>query len=1636
MAGYDGEIRIKTKLDNSEVAELEAYLAAVEKKADAAGKELEQVKPDSKTAEPVEQTAAALDHLTQKTHAAAAAGDKMGQAAKRMAERLGQARDAAVDAGRMNDLFRDTKIHMADGTTFDWDGNVIEEAVRDTARLDQAQSKLSDAADRAAESMRDLAEETRQVNREAQGMGEMPAEGVEQSLMPVQNMLAFIRQSFQDIPVLFGGIADKITAKTRRMETEWDNLSDKAAHYKGVLQELESRGLGFGSGEYDEAYMEWQKAEQAVRDYKAQLAGARKKQVNLLAGLKRIGSSVNGIFRKMSATVKRFFSSTQTGAKKTGGVMGVMAARMRGLALSLLVFNWISKGFNAMVAGMRKGFESLVKYSDSYANSVQTLKNAQATLGNSFAAAFAPIIQTVIPYLVELINWVNRAVNALGQLFAYLSGKSTWTKATQVQNGYNDALNGTAGAAKKALGALAKFDDLDVLQKKEESSGGGGGGAADGGFEEVPIDSDIKKFGDKLKDILSKLFNPFKEAWEREGQFVMDSWKYALDEVWKLMKDIGRDFLTMWNQEATISMFADILHIVGDIGLIVGNLARNFREAWNENNAGLRILENIRDIFAVIIRNIRLAADATVVWSKKIDFSPLLQALEKWTRSLIPVAKQVSGILKDFYEKVLLKISKWALEKGLPDLLQVFIDFNNEVNWSAIRQNLSDFWDRLEPFAEVVGEGLILFIDRLADGIAGLLNSEWVADLLEKIGDAISGIEAEDVANALEKLVEAFVAFKLVMAGFEAASAIASVILSLKKLGEAFSFIGDALRLSDITFAIKSVAEGAASLGEGFEYAFPWVKKLGGLLASHPYFTAAAGMSALVLAADKYAESVQNQKEIELYGDTVENLAKQTDEAAEAIGRHIEASEDYVSSAGLAETEMAKDLADQYFNLADKTNKTAAEKELLKRYASDLVDLIPDLNGCIDAETGYLTVQRDAVSDLITETEKYYRVQAAREKLLQAYESQLDAEEALATASKEASAAEEVYNQSREYYQEIQKKIADGEKGWIDELKKSSAQMGINKDNWQTLSGELEIAQEAFDRTKEHISFLNEIIYESGDAINSSFQMDSVIANTTYTIDELGNIWENGRLLLGGKAEEIRQEIEGKLLPDEETVYTLANGMTISYINGLDAGRSNLSTEVDNIFKKPVNQILDELNKSTYEKGANTVHGFNQGISTNADATSSEVANWALKSQEKIRNSWDMHSPSKVTEQYGKYVVDGFNIGIGNNKDTTGGFIALWMEETIGHIATGIEEIKSSVPETLFADILSGMMPSFQEKLQEMFDWVNESALPVWWSECIEVWFSAGKWTEVLTGITEAVMQTVEDWKTYWNMEIPAWMEQSRQIQFSKPKWMYQFNGILEALKQTVKDWVTHWNIEIPKWMEESKENQFTKEKWMYQFSGILDALKQTIEDWKDFWNREIVRWMKESKEQQFSKSKWIENLFGMQEGFEYTFENIKSYADDCFLAIRRACESLISQVDELISKLEHLAEMQVSVGGSGSGSSSSGSRSRSAMPTAASYSLDSLRSIPHLASGSVIRGGNPFLAVLGDQRAGQTNVEAPLSTIRQAVRDELSGLNFGGGQLKVVLEVNGADLAQATLQDFLSEMNRQGLDVEVLGVT
>ena len=54
-----------------------------------------------------------------------------------------------------------------------------------------------------------------------------------------------------------------------------------------------------------------------------------------------------------------------------------------------------------------------------------------------------------------------------------------------------------------------------------------------------------------------------------------------------------------------------------------------------------------------------------------------------------------------------------------------------------------------------------------------------------------------------------------------------------------------------------------------------------------------------------------------------------------------------------------------------------------------------------------------------------------------------------------------------------------------------------------------------------------------------------------------------------------------------------------------------------------------------------------------------------------------------------------------------------------------------------------------------------------------------------------------------------------------------------------------------------------------------------------------------------------------------------------------------------------------------------------------------SIPEIPYLAKGAVFRGGNPFLAIVNDQKRGQTNVETPLKVIQEALREELQNFSI-----------------------------------------
>lgn len=619
-----------------------------------------------------------------------------------------------------------------------------------------------------------------------------------------------------------------LLAKQEQMQREgkdhgvaWQRINDKItevrneiSYAKGELQDLVDTGKAFTLGQDTEEYAKLgQQIQYAENDLavltqkhdilndKLQRADGYKKLANVAKSafdsigriLKKANSAVNAFGKRLKEIAQKHLPFFRKETERTKSSLSGFGARLKSIALSLLIFNQISKIFRVATSGIKEGFSNLYEENERFKNSIDSLKASLLTLKNALAGAFAPIVEIAIPYIQKLTDCLVDAVNLIGQFIAALTGRKTYTKAIkQTAAAFEDAAEATEDeteALNKQLSPLDRLNNLSSQKDKDKDDNKNSGTSSGTGtmFEEVPIDSSILDMANKVKDILSKLFAPLKEAWNREGKFVMDSWKYALDEVWKLIKDIGRDFLTVWQQEKTIKIFEDILHIIGDIGLVVGHLARNFRDAWNENETGLHILENIRDIIGAIIHNIRLAADKTVEWADKLNFKPLLEAFERFTKSLIPVTDNLSGILTDFYTQVLLPLAKWTIEKGLPELLDVFTAFNDRVDWEALRNNLSEFWDHLEPFAETVGEGLIIFIERVSDAIANFINSETFVNFLHTVEDWMDSVTPEDVAKGIERLVETLIGLKLAFLGFQAISAVTGVLKTIKDF---LSFFG------------------------------------------------------------------------------------------------------------------------------------------------------------------------------------------------------------------------------------------------------------------------------------------------------------------------------------------------------------------------------------------------------------------------------------------------------------------------------------------------------------------------------------------------------------------------------------------------------------------------------------------------------------------------------------------------------------------------------------------------------------------------------------------------------------------------------------------------------------------------------
>lgn len=375
---------------------------------------------------------------------------------------------------------------------------------------------------------------------------------------------------------------DRMIALGRDSGASWDKIQydieevRNELHYaKGDLQELVDTGKAFTiGGSRDEIAAITNQLSMA----QAELNALNTRKVELLSKE----------FDKASKSSKKCFKTIQDGSKKSNGLLSVFASRLRGIALSLLVFNWITKGFNAMVKSMREGFHNLAQYSNEYNASMSALKSQTEQLKNSLATAFEPIVNMAIPYITKLVGWLNTAADAMAQFFAVLQGKTTYTKAKKQVIDYAKSLD---TASKSAKGALASFDRLNVLNK-DNGSVSSGGGALTGAdaFETAEISSGMNSVLTALqpfRDILSGLANdidlePLLDSFERLRISAEPFGTYLYEGLLWFLNDILVPF-SEWTIEDAIPAFLDLLSAALDLlSVIIEKLKPYGIWLWDE----------------------------------------------------------------------------------------------------------------------------------------------------------------------------------------------------------------------------------------------------------------------------------------------------------------------------------------------------------------------------------------------------------------------------------------------------------------------------------------------------------------------------------------------------------------------------------------------------------------------------------------------------------------------------------------------------------------------------------------------------------------------------------------------------------------------------------------------------------------------------------------------------------------------------------------------------------------------------------------------------------------------------------------------------------------------------------------------
>lgn len=660
---------------------------------------------------------------------------------------------------------------------------------------------------------------------------------------------------------------------------------------KEELSDLGTKGFKQGDVQYDNVAKELAKVtnekkkyDKAMRNFVSADTGLKKTSKSLKEvrnNLKSVGNAVSNFGKK---TVKAMSTAIKDVGKLKRAIMGTQKQANKGMSFgrmlgSSVAFSFVFQGISMIQQAIKEGSDNLTQYSSEYNHSISSMVSSLLYLKNAWAAAFAPIVNVVAPYIEAFVSMIASALNAVGTFMATLTGKGSVVHAKKVWKDYGASLESAGSSADEAKDKMKElkntvlgFDQLNMLNAPDTDTGNkSGASGADISpnemFETVKTTGAISNFAKQLREAF------LAEDWDGLGAIIAGGVNRGLQKLY--------DAINWSNVGPQITYFCNAFTTT--INSLVDNV--DWDLMGRTVGAGVNTIVNMMNLLVTGIDWIGLGlsfATGLMGIVNEVNWENLGMLIGNWfmiswnifsgfvsNLEYEEIGRAISECLNGALQSINLVTMAKALSDLAVGLLSTLNTVIDELNWKEVGQQI------ISAIAAIDWVGL-------ASGLfdAGL---SLIKGLLEAFGEL--PLPVQIAAGAIGTF---FAAFKIT-------SALSSVIALIKGIADAISLAGGLLP------ALKAVV---AAMGGPITLAITAAIAIGALLIANWDDISATAKKVWDFVTQKFQEfddfitnvfSTDWTKNFGAFGEILNGFSKNVQNTWDAIKRIFGGITDFIS---------------------------------------------------------------------------------------------------------------------------------------------------------------------------------------------------------------------------------------------------------------------------------------------------------------------------------------------------------------------------------------------------------------------------------------------------------------------------------------------------------------------------------------------------------------------------------------------------------------------------------------------------------------------------------------------------------------------------------------------------------------------